>query len=156
MTSRNRAATGRSRILHCEHGFHGLTYGALSLCGDAPFRERFGPFLGDCAAVPFDDLAALERALAPRDVAAFVVGEGITVGLLGAGLGLLLAYPFIEYGMGRWLEENMGAWFPYFRIPTEVSAMALGLGAALAASAAVIPAIRASRLDVIDALRRLG
>lgn len=92
----------------------------------------------------------------PKHVAAFVVGEGITVGLLGAGLGLLLAYPFIEYGMGRWLEENMGAWFPYFRIPAEVSGMALGLGALLAAGAAVIPAIRASRLNVIEALRRLG
>ena len=30
----SRAATGRSTILHCDHAFHGLTYGALSLCGD--------------------------------------------------------------------------------------------------------------------------
>lgn len=92
----------------------------------------------------------------PRHIAAFVVGEAMTVGLLGAGLGLLLAYPFIEQGMGHWLEENMGAWFPYFRIPPEVSAMGMGLGAALAAFAAVIPAIRASRLNVVEALRRLG
>ena len=42
----SRAATGRSRIVHCEHAFHGLTYGALSLCGDRPFRERFVPFVG--------------------------------------------------------------------------------------------------------------
>ncbi len=66
-----RAATGRSKILHCEHAFHGLSYGALSLCGDQPFRERFGPFLGDCASVPFNDPGALARALAGNDVAGF-------------------------------------------------------------------------------------
>src|SRR5579875_1926112 len=37
-----RAATGRSRILHCERGFHGLTLGSLSVNGNAEFRERFG------------------------------------------------------------------------------------------------------------------
>jgi ornithine--oxo-acid transaminase len=29
----SRATTGRSTILYCDHAFHGLTYGALSLCG---------------------------------------------------------------------------------------------------------------------------
>ena len=77
----SRAATGRSRLVHCEHAFHGLTYGALSLCGDRPFRERFGPFVGDCAAIRFDDLAALEQALSRKEVAAFIVepvqGKGV-------------------------------------------------------------------------------
>lgn len=92
----------------------------------------------------------------PKHIATFVLGEGVTIGLLGGGLGLLLAYPMIEQGLGRWLEENMGAFFPYFSIPTKVAFLALGLAAALAAIAAVIPAWRASKLDVIDALRRLG
>lgn len=92
----------------------------------------------------------------PRHIAGFVVGEALVVGLLGGGLGLLLSYPLIEYGMGRWLEDNMGSFFPYFRIPPEVSVAALGLSAALAGLAAILPAIRASRLNVIEALRRLG
>jgi ornithine--oxo-acid transaminase len=78
-----RAATGRSRILHCEHAFHGLTYGALSLNGDDNFRAGFGPLLPDCAAVPFNDLGRLEAALAQGDVAAFVVepiqGKGVNL-----------------------------------------------------------------------------
>src|SRR5919204_2452605 len=37
-----RAATGRPRILYCEHAFHGLTLGALSVNGNEEFRERFG------------------------------------------------------------------------------------------------------------------
>lgn len=92
----------------------------------------------------------------PKHIATFVLGEGVTIGLLGGGLGLLIAYPLIEQGMGRWLEENMGAYFPYFSIPTSVALLALGLAATLAALAAVIPAYSASKLDVIDALRRLG
>ena len=79
----SRAATGRSTILYCDHAFHGLTYGAVSLCGDEHFRARFGPFVGDCARIPFDDLEALEQALARRDVAAFVVepiqGKGVNL-----------------------------------------------------------------------------
>ena len=59
-----RAATGRPRILYAEHAFHGLTSGSLSLNGDPMFREGFGPLLPGCEAVPWGDLAALERALA--------------------------------------------------------------------------------------------
>jgi ornithine--oxo-acid transaminase len=78
-----RAATRRPGIIHCEHSFHGLTYGALSLNGDAVFRSGFEPLLPDCTAVPFNDLAALERALATRNAAAFIVepiqGKGVNL-----------------------------------------------------------------------------
>jgi ornithine--oxo-acid transaminase len=76
-----RRATGRPGIVYCEHAFHGLTTGALALNGGQEFRAGFGPLLPGALAVPFGDLAALERALAPRDVAAFVVepiqGKGV-------------------------------------------------------------------------------
>jgi ornithine--oxo-acid transaminase len=110
----SRAATGRPRVVHCAHAYHGLTYGALSLTGDGFYRERFEPLLGDCTAVPFDDLAALEHALAPRDVAAFVVepiqGKGVILPgdgyLAGAARlcresGTLLVADEIQTGMGR-------------------------------------------------------
>ncbi|HEX2653955.1 MAG TPA: aminotransferase class III-fold pyridoxal phosphate-dependent enzyme, partial [Xanthobacteraceae bacterium] len=60
------AATGRDGIVYCGHAFHGLTYGALSLVGDAIFRDGLGPLLPHCTEVPFNDLAALERALSSR------------------------------------------------------------------------------------------
>ncbi|HWV43077.1 aspartate aminotransferase family protein [Pseudorhodoplanes sp.] len=76
-----RAATKRSKILSCEHAFHGLTFGSLSLNGDEIFKKGFEPLLGDCAAIPFNDLTALESALRRRDVAAFIVepvqGKGV-------------------------------------------------------------------------------
>src|SRR5437588_1953805 len=78
-----RAASGRPRILYCERAFHGLTLGALSVNGNEEFRERFGPLLADCHAVPFGDLGALERELDTGDVAAFIVepvqGKGVHI-----------------------------------------------------------------------------
>jgi ornithine--oxo-acid transaminase len=68
-----RTATGRTRVVSCEHGFHGLTLGALSAAGDAAFTERFQPLLPGFSRVPFDDLDALETALRGRDVAVFIV-----------------------------------------------------------------------------------
>ena len=67
-----RAATGRSKVVSCEHGFHGLTLGSLSAAGDAVFSERFGPLLPGFSRVPFDDLKALEAALRGQDVAVFI------------------------------------------------------------------------------------
>jgi ornithine--oxo-acid transaminase len=68
-----RAATGRTRVVSCEHGFHGLTLGSLSAAGDAAFSARFGPLLPGFSRVPFDDLGALEQALRGEDVAVFIV-----------------------------------------------------------------------------------
>jgi putative ABC transport system permease protein len=92
----------------------------------------------------------------PKHLAMFVMAEALTIGALGGAVGLGLSYPFINGGIGRFLEENMGGMFPYFRIetPTAVAAMALAL--AFAAAASAIPAYRVSRLKVTDALRRIG
>lgn len=78
-----RAATGRDGIVYCGHSFHGLTYGALSVNGDDVFRAGFGPLLPSCVEVPFNDIVALERALASRTQAAFIVepiqGKGVVI-----------------------------------------------------------------------------
>ena len=69
-------------MVYCENSFHGLSYGSLSIIGDKMFRSGFEPMLPDCTEVPFNDLAALERALASRK-AAFIVepiqGKGVNV-----------------------------------------------------------------------------
>lgn len=76
-----RAATSRVAILHADHGFHGLTTGALAQNGAEAFTAGFGPLLPDSRVVPFNDAAALESALSAGDVAAFIVepiqGKGV-------------------------------------------------------------------------------
>jgi len=109
-----RAATGRSRILYCHRGFHGLSYGSLSVNGNVEFRERFGPFLPGCEPVPFGDLDALAAELARGDVACFIVepiqGKGVYVApggyLQGArelchNAGALLVLDEVQTGLGR-------------------------------------------------------
>ncbi len=77
-----RYGTGRPRILYCEHAFHGLTAGALSVNGAKEFRAGFDPLFPDTA-IPFGDLAALERELRRGDVAGLLVepiqGKGVAV-----------------------------------------------------------------------------
>jgi ornithine--oxo-acid transaminase len=76
-----RAATGRTRVVSVDRGFHGLTLGALSASGDAAFSGRFGPLLPGFSRVPFDDLDALEAELRTGDVALFVVEPVVGHGL---------------------------------------------------------------------------
>jgi ornithine--oxo-acid transaminase len=82
-----RAATRRSRVLSAEHGFHGLTLGALSANASPEFTARFGPLLPGFERVPWNDLEALERELAREDVALFLVEpvQGKGVNLPGEG-----------------------------------------------------------------------
>jgi acetylornithine/succinyldiaminopimelate/putrescine aminotransferase len=76
-----RAATGRPRIVSLHGGYHGLSYGSLSVTGIANFREGFGPFLPNTEQVRLGDLESLERILRKRDVAAFLIepvqGKGV-------------------------------------------------------------------------------
>src|SRR6201746_2266670 len=78
-----RGATGRPGTVYCHHSFHGLSYGALSLTDDPNFRGGFEPLLPGCTAIAYNDLAALERALSSRQVAAFILqplqGTGVNM-----------------------------------------------------------------------------
>jgi putative ABC transport system permease protein len=92
----------------------------------------------------------------PRHIATLVLGEAVVLGLVGGTVGLLLAFPVVQFGIGTWLEQNMSGFFPYFNISPGNAALAMLLATALATSAAAFPAFQASRLHVIDALRRVA
>jgi ornithine--oxo-acid transaminase len=109
-----RAATARARILYAQHAFHGLTLGSLSINGNDEFRAGFGPLLPGCEAVPFGDLAALERELDQGDVAALILepiqGKGVHIapeGYLAAAqercreAGALFVCDEVQTGVGR-------------------------------------------------------
>ncbi|UGV25969.1 aminobacteriohopanetriol synthase HpnQ [Rhodopseudomonas boonkerdii] len=109
-----RNATGRNEIVYCDHAYHGLTYGALSLTDDSNFRSGFGPLLQGCSVVPFNDLEALEKALSSKQVAGFIVepiqGKGVNLPsdeFLSGALALCRKYGTlfiadeIQTGLGR-------------------------------------------------------
>ncbi len=92
----------------------------------------------------------------PSHIALWIVCESLVTALLGGVLGVCLAWPFINLGVGRFVEENMGSFFPYFRLEAGNALLALGLAALLGAAAAAFPAWRSSKLRVIDAIRRVA
>ena len=115
-----RYATGKPRILYCDHAFHGLTLGALSVNGSSEFRRGFGPLLPDDR-IPLGDLDALARELRRGDVAGLLAepiqGKGVHIsppGFLAAAADLLhehgglLICDEIQTGLGR-----TGRYFAY-------------------------------------------
>lgn len=111
-----RKATGRTRIVALEGGFHGRTLGALSVTGQPAKWEGFGPLVPGISFAPPNDIEALEAALAPAADTALillepVLGEGGVIPLepafaqaaaeLAREIGALVCVDEVQAGMGR-------------------------------------------------------
>lgn len=116
-----RAHTKRPRVLSLSSGYHGLTYGSLSLTCSAHFQTGYGPFVPGVKAIPHKDLAALEAELKQGDVAAFIFepvqGKGVNypeddyfpkAQALCRKYGTLFIADEVQTGFGR-----TGKWFGY-------------------------------------------
>ncbi len=92
----------------------------------------------------------------PVHIAGIVFGEAIVIGALGGVLGICLAYALVHGALSALVEERIGAVFPYFRLSVPVAMAAMGFAVALSAVAGALPAYRAGRLRVVEALRRVA
>jgi putative ABC transport system permease protein len=92
----------------------------------------------------------------PKHLAFFVLGEAAVIGLIGGIIGVGLAYFMVNNGLGQVIEEGSGGMFLYFRMKETDAIAGLVIATAIAAAAAAVPAYRASKLNVIDALRRVA
>lgn len=64
---------GQARIVFVEGNFWGRTLTAVSSSTDPTCKDGFGPYMPGLDLVPYDDVAALEKALSDPNVAAFMV-----------------------------------------------------------------------------------
>lgn len=62
----------KARIIVCEGNFHGRTTGVISFSSDPGATKNFGPYMPGYEAIPFNDTAALEKALQDNNTAAFL------------------------------------------------------------------------------------
>ncbi len=66
-------AADKAKIIVCEGNFHGRTTTIISFSNDPDARKNFGPYTPGFEAVPYNDVAALEKALQDPNVAGFLV-----------------------------------------------------------------------------------
>ncbi len=63
----------QAKIIVCEGNFHGRTTTIVSFSSDPDAAVNFGPFTPGFIRIPYNDIAALERALKEENVAGFLV-----------------------------------------------------------------------------------
>jgi putative ABC transport system permease protein len=82
-------------------------------------------------------------------VLALVIAETMVVALVGGGFGLGLAKLFTLRG------DPTGGLLPFFYLPVDSIVLGLGLALLVGLLAGILPALSASRLRVVNALRRI-
>jgi acetylornithine aminotransferase len=92
-----RKATGRTRIVALDGGFHGRTYGALSATGQPGKWEGFGPLVPGISFATPNDVESLERAVSPGGELAAILLEPI----LGEGGVIPLEREFVQVAAER-------------------------------------------------------
>jgi predicted acetylornithine/succinylornithine family transaminase len=135
------STTGRYDIIGFTGGFHGRTYGALSIMDKPLYRDGFGPFLPNSLVLPFNDVDALESRVDENTCAVmleFIQGEG---GLMSASAefvdaiialkqkyGFLVIADEVQTGVGR-----TGSFFAFedYGITPDIVTIAKPLGGGL-------------------------
>ncbi len=131
-------------ILTAHASFHGRTLATITATGQPKYQQNFNPLVPGFHYVPYNDLAALEAAIAQLDTPTRQVAAILLEGLQGEGgvrpgdrayfqrirqicdeKGILLILDEVQVGMGRtgklWGYENLG-------IEPDIFTSAKGLG----------------------------
>ncbi len=134
-------AREKTEILAFSGGFHGRTYGALSIMAKPLYKAGMEPFLPNTAILPFNNSEALRKAVNKQTCAVvleFLQGEGgivfaepdfvNTLLELQEEFGFLIIGDEIQAGAGR-TGKFFG--FDHFLVKPDIVTMAKGIGGGL-------------------------
>lgn len=132
-----RKATGKGKVLAFNNGFHGRTYGSMSLTGNPEIQAGFKPLVPEVSFADYNDPNALDAIT--NDLAAVILeviqGEGGVVSGNGKWLqkvavkchdqGVLLIIDEVQTGIGR---TGMKFAFQNFNLDPDIITCAKALG----------------------------
>jgi putative ABC transport system permease protein len=89
-----------------------------------------------------------------RHIVGMVIGEGFVIALVGAALGVALAAPILKF-FAELFEKQMGGFLGNFDLELRAVVLSVVVALGLGMLAAALPARRAGKLKIVDALRRV-
>lgn len=87
----------------------------------------------------------------PRFLTGLIYGESLAIALAGAVIGILLTFP-----VAHAFSKQVGTLFPVFGVSLETVFMQVAAAIAVGFIAAVMPALRASQVSIVEGLRHIG
>ena len=66
-------AENEAVIIVCDHNFHGRTTTVISFSSDEDSQKNFGPYMKGFVSIPYNNIDALQTALADKHIAGFLV-----------------------------------------------------------------------------------
>lgn len=88
----------------------------------------------------------------PLFVAALIFGEAMMLAALGAGIGILLTFPFAYF----FAASPAGAMFAVFNVSSSTVWLQVASAAVVGVTASLIPGWRSARIKIVDGLRHIG
>ena len=87
----------------------------------------------------------------PGFLGSLIFGESLAIALIGSALGVALTFP-----VAHWFGAKMGTLFPVFAVSASTVWLQAACAVVVGVAAAVIPALRAARVRIVDGLRAVG
>ncbi len=87
----------------------------------------------------------------PYFLGSLIFGESLAIAVTGAALGIVLTYP-----VANWFAAQMGTLFPVFEISRSTLWLQGVCAVVVGVAAAVLPAMRAARVRIVEGLRAVG
>jgi putative ABC transport system permease protein len=87
----------------------------------------------------------------PRHLAGLIMGESLMLAAMGGLMGLALTFPMVHL-----FKTRLGQYFRVFPLTDATLALGFVIALAVGVLAAILPAWRAARVGIAEALRRVG